>query len=87
MKKLMHSLDHVDDFTKNLRLKRNKQFFERVRNTEAYYHPQDWELDYQKQVYNYLLISLINYLINSFINSFIFMIIVRRSKVYETSYL
>ena len=46
----MHSLDHVDDFTKNLRLKRNKQFFERVRKTEAYYHPHDWELDYQKHL-------------------------------------
>jgi hypothetical protein len=58
MKKLIHSLDHVDDFTKNLRLKRNKQFFERVRKTEAYYHPHDWELDYQKQVYIFHLITI-----------------------------
>ena len=56
MKKLIKSLDHVDNFTKDLIIKRNKEFFHRVQKTEAYYHPEEWELDYQKQVSLPLLI-------------------------------
>jgi hypothetical protein len=50
MKRLMSSLDSVDSFTKDLEKKRNKQFFDRVKKTAAYYHHEQWEQEYQRQV-------------------------------------
>lgn len=50
MKKLMHSVDYVEEWNKKLQVKRNKVFFERVKKTGAYYNPKEWESDYQKQV-------------------------------------
>jgi hypothetical protein len=50
MKKLMSSLDSTDPFTKRLEKKRNHEFFERVRKTDAYYHHEEWEAQYQHQV-------------------------------------
>jgi hypothetical protein len=50
MKKLIHSVDHVEEWNKKLQIKRNKVFFERIKHTGPYYNPQEWETDYQKQV-------------------------------------
>ena len=78
MKKLISSLDHVDPFTKELKVRRNKEFFERVRNTGAYYHHKGWEQDYQKQVFAFPS-HIFSYLLKAL------QIIARRSEVYEAS--
>jgi hypothetical protein len=50
MKKLMQSVDYVEEWNKKLRTKRNKVFFQRIKHTGPYYNPHEWETDYQKQV-------------------------------------
>lgn len=50
MKKLIHSVDHVEEWNKKLQNKRNKVFFDRVKKIGPYYNPKEWESDYQKQV-------------------------------------
>eukprot|EP00602_Paraphysomonas_sp_CaronLab_P005668 CAMPEP_0185027448 /NCGR_PEP_ID=MMETSP1103-20130426/12512_1 /TAXON_ID=36769 /ORGANISM="Paraphysomonas bandaiensis, Strain Caron Lab Isolate" /LENGTH=481 /DNA_ID=CAMNT_0027561449 /DNA_START=406 /DNA_END=1851 /DNA_ORIENTATION=+ len=50
MKKLITTLNNDDSFNKKLREQRNKQFFERVRKTGAYYHVKEWEEDYKRQL-------------------------------------
>lgn len=50
MKKLCASLKGSDTFEAKQMEKQQKIFFERVKKTGPYYHPEEWERDYQRQV-------------------------------------
>ena len=47
----MSSINQNEKFTLDIQKKRNKQFFERVRRTGAYYNAKSWEEDYKRQLH------------------------------------
>lgn len=51
MRKLCPTLRGIKEiYEHNIVLKHNRQFFHRLKKINAYYNPEEWEKDYQRQV-------------------------------------
>jgi spore coat polysaccharide biosynthesis protein SpsF (cytidylyltransferase family) len=60
MKKLVCGLKSVEKLALKSSEKRNKEFFERIHNTEAYYNPKEWEEEYKRQVSSQIFNNIIH---------------------------
>ena len=61
MQKLISSINQGEKYAKDLERKRNKQFFERVRRTGAYYNAKSWEEDYKRQLHGQKFMRQVTY--------------------------